>query len=90
MTSTNISVSPEVKATLPGVLIDWLCKIAMSDEYRQSPIQTFTLTPDELDSQSIQNVRHADKQRRVFGFPPVSCKLQVRGCANQYQMVMAN
>lgn len=90
MTATKISVSPEVKATLPDVLIDWLCKLAVSDEYRQNPVQTFTLSPGELGGQSVQDIRYVDKQRCVFGFPPVSCKLQVRGCNDQYQMVLAN
>jgi hypothetical protein len=39
MPSTNISVSPEVKAILPSVLIDYLCKIALSDENKKEPEQ---------------------------------------------------
>lgn len=90
MTKTNISVSPEVKATVPGVLIEWICGVAVSDECRQTPVQTFTLMPDELGGRSIQNIRHADKLQRVFGFQPVRCRLQVLGHDNQYRMVMAN
>lgn len=90
MTITNISVSPEVKAILPDVLIDWLCKLVISEEDRKNPVQTFALTLEKLGDYSVQNIRYADKLRRLFGFPPVTCNLQVRRCNNQYQMEMAN
>lgn len=83
MTITNISVSPEVEAVLPEVMIDWLCKLATFGEDRQNATQT-------LGNYSIQNIRYANKLRRLFGFPPVACNLQVRHFNNEYQMVMAN
>jgi hypothetical protein len=89
MITTNFSVSPEVKATLPDVLIDWLSKLAISEEDRNNPVQTFVLTLEKLGDYSIQNIRYADKLRRLVGFPPVTFNLQVRRCNNQYQM-MAN
>lgn len=90
MTITNISVAPEVKASLSGVLIDWLCKLAMSDGDRKNPVQTFVLTCGELSGKGVQDIRYADKQRRVFGVSPVTCRLQVTDCDHQYRMSMAN
>jgi hypothetical protein len=90
MMTANIAVSPGVKATLPDVLIDWLCNLAISEEDRKNPVQTFVLTLEKLGDYSVQNIRYADKLRRLFGFPPVTFNLQVRHCNNQYQMVMAN
>lgn len=90
MATANISVAPEVKATLPDVLIDWLCKLAASEKDQQNPVEAFTLTLEKLGDYNIQNIRYADKLRRLFGFPPVNCSLKVRHCNNQYQIVMAD
>jgi hypothetical protein len=88
MPSTNIQVSPEVKTMLPSVLIDYLCKIALSNENKKESVQTFELVPSKLSGQSIQNILHLDKLIKVFGFTPVRCKLSVLSSPNQYQMIL--
>ena len=68
MTIPNISAAPEVKAPLPDVLIDWLCKLAVSDGDRKKPVQTFILTCGELSGKSVQDIRYAgeDHQYRMI------------------------
>ena len=88
MPSTNIQVSPDVKTKLPGVLIDYLCGIALSDENRKRTVQTFELAPGKLSGRSIQNILHLGKSLKVFGFAPVRCKLSVLNSSEQYQMVL--
>lgn len=90
MTATNILVSPDVKVLLPDVLIDYLWKLALSDQYLEYAVQTFTLSPGELSGQSTQDIFHLDTLRRVFGVEPVSCKLRVVNSEDQYQMILAN
>lgn len=90
MTIKNITVSSEVKKSLPGVLIDYLCKLAASDEYSGQPVQTFILTPRMLGGKRIQDILHINKIRHVFGFEPVDCELRVLPCTDHYEMVLAN
>jgi len=88
MTTPIFTMSAEVKALLPDVLIDYLCNLALSEEYNTRPVQTFALDPAELGGRLIQHVLHGGTLRRVFGFDPISCTLCVLHNTNHYQMVV--
>lgn len=88
MAIKSFLTSPKVELALPRVLIDYLCKLAMSGEYWKQAIQTFSLAPGKLGGQSIQDVLYVDKQYRVFGFEPVKCSLIVTNSDHNYQMIL--
>lgn len=84
-----ITVSPEVKALLPGVLIDWLCGVVNTDALAQSPAQTITLSQGLLGGQTVQDIHYANTEKRVFGFPPVTCTLRLIRRNHHYLMALA-
>ena len=90
MTAKKVLESQGVRALLPNVLIEYLWKLVFSGKYCKCRIQTFTLSPGKLGGKGIQEIFHLDEIRRVFGFEPVSCKLRVFGCGDDYKMVLAN
>ncbi|WP_101911287.1 hypothetical protein [Marasmitruncus massiliensis] len=90
MAIQNILISPKVEIALPGVLIDYLCKLAMSGEYSKQAIQTFLLAPGKLGGRSIQKILYVDKPHRVFGFEPVRCNLIVLNSGNNNQMILTD
>ena len=89
MTITEINATPEVHALLPYVLIDWLVKLAKSDAFGKYPMQILSLTYGRLGGQSVQDVCCADTRRRVFGFPPVTCKLLLLNRNHQWMIAAA-
>lgn len=89
MTETVMLVEPGVLATLPGVMIDYLWKLALSDPYRACEEQEFVLEPAELGGRGIQAIFHLDESRRVFGVEPVSCKLRIRSIGDCYHMMLS-
>ena len=90
MTTSPFSVSPEVKALLPDVLIEYLSSLALADEFKAHAVQIFALSPAELGGRQIQHVFHADTLKRIFGFQPLSCTLCVLNDVGSYQMVLLN
>ena len=87
--TTTISVSPEVIARLPDMLVAYLWQLALDDKYRGYPVQTFMLEPVSLSGREIQGISHLDEERRVFGLAPVTCRLCVLNSGNRYRMTLA-
>lgn len=81
-------VSPDVNALIPDVMIDYLWKLALSEEYQEYEEQTFLLKPAELGREMIQVISHENDCRRVFGVEPVECELCVFHEMNCYQMAL--
>ena len=88
MLMNEVSVSPEVRAKLPDMLVEYLWRLALDAKYRECPVQTFVLEPVTLSGQEIQNISHLDEERRVFGLAPVTCKLCVLSSGNGYRMML--
>ncbi len=88
----TLSVSPDIKAILPDVLIEYLWKLALSESWREYEEQLFILKTGELSGRNIQDIYHVCNYgdsmdtHRVYGVEPVNCKLQVLNSQNGYQM----
>lgn len=89
MKIANITISPDVKALLPDVLIDWLCKLAATSEFQAVRTSMLVLTSSTLNGRNVQDIQYGGTQRRLFGFPPVTCKLQLLGTDHQPRMAIA-
>lgn len=88
----NLSVSPDIKAILPEVLIEYLWKLVLREGWQDYEKQLFTLEAGELSGRNIQDIYHIcdysnliDKHR-VYGVEPINCKLQVLNSKGSYQM----
>lgn len=88
----NLSVSADIKAILPDIMVDYLWKLALCEDWRNYEKQSFVLEAGKLSGRGIQNIYHVcddgnsmDK-RRVYGVEPVNCKLQVVSSQGNYQM----
>lgn len=88
MTTPNTSVSSNVRVLLSEALINYLWKLALSDENRQNTGQTFILEPAKLGGREVQDIFHSDDCRRVFGVEPVRCKLRILNSNGGYQMTL--
>lgn len=81
--SLQFSVSTEVKAILPAVLIEYLWALALCKEYEHSTMQLFQLECGILNYGEIQEVYHtceansSVEKHRIYGVTPVNCNLQV-------------
>lgn len=88
----TLSVSPDIKAILPDVLIEYLWKLALSESWKEYEEQLFILKTGELSGQNIQDICHVCNYgdsmdtRRVYGVEPVNCTLQILNFQNGYQM----
>ena len=98
--SSNVSVpsnrslitSPETKAILPDVLIEYLWKLVLNGKRDACEKQLFMLQSGKLSGRDIQDIYHICDHsnlpdiRRVYGVKPVNCMLQVIYSGNDYQM----
>ena len=89
----TLSVSPNIKAILPDVLIEYLWKLVLSENWKECEEQLFILKAGELSGRNIQDIYHVCNYgspsidtRRVYGVEPVNCKLQILNFQNVYQM----
>lgn len=88
----TLSVSPDIKAILPDVLIEYLWKLVLSENWREYEEQLFILKAGELSGRNIQDIYHicnygsSIDTRRVYGVEPVNCKLQILNSQDGYQM----
>lgn len=89
----SLSVSPDIRAILPDIMIDYLWELALNSNWRRYESQTFELEAGELSGHVIQkNVYHTGygsnpmDKRRVYGVDPVNCILQVVNSHGNYQM----
>lgn len=88
----SLFVSPEIKAALSDILVDYLWQLALCDGWKSYEKQSFVLEIGELSGRGIQEIYHAadggnsmDK-RRVYGVEPVNCNLQIVNSRGNYQM----
>lgn len=90
----NVLVSPEVRALLPDVLIDYLWKLALCENWRGLAEQRFVLEAGELGGRDVQDILHAGGQRtaadtrRVYGVEPVDCTLLVLRAGSGHRMTL--
>lgn len=88
----NLLVSDEIKTILPDVLIGYLWKLVLCQEWRNYEEQLFILEVGELSGRGIQKIYHVGYNgnsmdiRRVYGVEPVACKLQVFNYCSTYKM----
>lgn len=82
------NVTPEVKATLPKVLIDYLWALVDASETR-----IIRLIPFTLGTGTVQDIYcetpDGQARHRVFGFPPVQARLAVRRHGSQIELAIA-
>lgn len=90
--NSRLSVSPDIKALLPEVLIAYLWKLALCEDWQGNEKILLTLKAEELSGRNIQaiyctcdNGISIDK-RRVYGVPPINCSLQIFYSYGSYQM----
>ncbi|MDL2317755.1 hypothetical protein LJC74_01495 [Eubacteriales bacterium OttesenSCG-928-A19] len=88
MKDTIERVTPEVRASLPKVLIDYLWTLVGAGEAR-----TIRLIPCALGMGEVQDVicetPDGQARHRVFGFPPVQASVAVRRHQNTVELAMA-
>ena len=88
----NLLVSPDIETILPEVLIEYLWKLVLCENWQNYERQIFILETGELSGRKIQNIYHigdydnSTDTRRVYGVEPVNCKLQVLNSPDGYQM----
>jgi len=88
----NLMASPEIKAILPGVLIEYLWKLVLNGKWNAYEKQSFMLQSGKLSGCDIQDIYHTCDNgdspdiRRVYGVIPVDCVLQVVHFGSDYQM----
>jgi hypothetical protein len=88
----DLSVASNIKVILPDILVDYLWKLALENNWQNCEKQSFILEIGKLSGQSIQNIYHVSDgdnsmdKRQVYGIEPVSCKLQVLNSQGSYQM----
>ena len=94
-TDGNLSVSHETAIQLPAIIVNYLWELALSEDYQMYEKQTFLLEAVELGGRSLQDIYHFGDQgnavdkRRVFGFEPVTCDLQIINDHGRYQMQLS-
>ncbi len=85
-------VAPDVRAALPGVLIDYLWQLALCENWKNYEHQLFILQIGELSGRGIQEIYHSCicgnpmEGHRVYGVAPVNCTLQVTYLNGRYDM----
>lgn len=83
-------ITPEIKAMLPQVLIDYLWGLMQADSYKESKDQTFTLVPGSLSGREIQDILHtcgnSSAWHRVSGIVPVRCEIQINNDKENWYM----
>ena len=88
------SVAPDVTASLPNVLIDYLWQLALCENWKDYEQQLFILQIGELSGRGIQDIYHSCscgnplESHRVYGVAPVNCTLQVLYSDGRYEMRM--
>jgi len=91
-TDSNFLVSDEITTRLPVIIVNYLWELALSGDFQMYEKQTFLLEAVELGGRSLQDIYHfgnkgnAMDKRRVFGFEPVTCDLQIINNHGKYQM----
>lgn len=87
-----LSVSPDVRGTLPETLIEYIWELALSDDWKYYDRQSMILKAVDLNGRKIQDIYHvcdydnATEKRRVYGVEPISCKLQILNLNGRYEM----
>ena len=88
----ELLVSPDTEIILPDILIEYLWKLALSEDWKNSEQQMFVLETMKLGRGMIQSICHTCNHdnlldtRRVYGIEPVTCRLQVTNSPKGYQM----
>ena len=91
-TNRDLMVSPEIKAILPDVLIEYLWQLVLNGKWTTSEKQSFMLQPGKLSGRDIQEIYHtcgnrnSQDVRRVYGVNSMNCVLQVLHSGDDYQM----
>ncbi len=87
-----LSVSPDVRVTLPETLIEYIWGLALSDDWKYCDRQSVILRAVELNGRKIQDIYHVcdydntTDKRRVYGVEPISCKVEILNSHGRYQM----
>ena len=88
----SLMISPEIKAFLPDVLIEYLWKIVLNGKWKAYEKQSFILQSEKLSGRDVQDIYHmydnnnSPDIRRVYGVKPVNCTLQVFDSGGCYKM----
>lgn len=89
MKTWHLAVHPRIEDQIPGVLLDYLCKLVQKED----SVAEIVLTSGVLGMGEIQeiscNTPSGTLSRRVFGFMPVDARLQVSVRENQIEMAIA-
>ena len=87
-----LSVSPDVRATLPETLIEYIWELALSDDWKYCDRQSMILKAVALNGRNIQDIYHVcdydnvTDKRRVYGVKPITCKIEIFNSHGRYQM----
>lgn len=88
------SVSPEVEALVPHVLIDYLWSLALDEAWARCEKQLFILQAGELGGRAVQDIAHVydfavpAEMHRVFGMEPLDEMLVVVRIADGHEMIL--
>lgn len=88
----SLSVSPEIKAILPDIMVNYLWELVLGSDWQKYEKQFFVLEATKLSGRSIQDIYHVGEggnlmdRRRVYGVEPINCKLQIVNFQGNYQM----
>ena len=88
----SISVSTDIQAVLPDIMVKYLLELALREDRQTVEKQLFVLEAGELSGRSVQDIYHfcdngnLSDRRRVYGIEPVNCKIQVIKSQNLCQM----
>jgi len=88
----SLSVSPDIRAILPDIMIEYLWGLAFANNWQKCDSQIFELKVGKLGGRNIQNVYHSGygnnslERRQVYGVEPSNCVLQVINSQGCYQM----
>ena len=87
-----LSVTADIKAIVPDVLIEYLWKLALNDSSPANEEQLFILETGELNGRKVQDIYHAVDygdsidMRRIYGVEPINCNIQICVSNNGFQM----
>lgn len=90
----NVSVSQQVKTTLPQPLIDYLCGLLETDTDIRGSNHVFGLGVNQINGRDLQDIFHIGENKtithRVFGYKPVNAEITIICNENGYHMAMSN
>lgn len=54
----NLSVSPDIRATMPDIMVNYLCELTLGSDWQKYEKQPFIQEAGELSGRGIQDIYH--------------------------------